>query len=323
MERNYSIDLLKFTMAVLVVFLHTDWVGTDYVNPIARCAVPTFFMISGFLLYDGQTIGSERIVRNLKNIWHIFLWSSVLFLILKEMSYVVKGVFWLPSSQQIIKFLLFNEHPFYWHLWYMPAYLYTLAIMWIVDKHNLYKYLFLATPLLLFGDLVLGKYSVMLWGREFNAIYVRNFLFVGIPYFSLGLLIKRNMNKIIGINKTIILTGGGVLYLLCLLERHFLDTHGWQAARDHYLSTTFLSVCFFLLFLNMNIKPNKLVTLGSKDSLYIYILHPLVMYIMGMFVGRNTLLSNAYYYIAPMVVVFITVFVVYLLRKSRVIGKVI
>lgn len=208
MERNYSIDLLKFTMAVLVVFLHSDWVGTGYVNPIARCAVPTFFMISGFLLYDGHTIGSDRIVRNLKNIWHIFVWSSSLFLVMKEMSYIIKGDFWLPSSKQIFKFLLFNEHPFYWHLWYIPAYLYTLVIMWIVDKYNLYTYLFFAAPLLLLGDLVFGKYSVMLWEREFDAIYVRNFLFVGVPYFSLGLIIKRYMDKVIGISKTKILIGG-------------------------------------------------------------------------------------------------------------------
>jgi len=208
MERNYSIDLLKFTMAVLVVFLHSDWVGTNTVNPIARCAVPTFFMISGFLLYDEHTIGRERIVRNLKNIWHIFVWSSILFLLMKEMSYIAKGDFWLPSLRQAIKFLLFNEHPFYWHLWYIPAYLYTLVIMWIVDKYNLYKCLFFVTPLLLMGDLVFGKYSVMLWGREFNAIYVRNFIFVGVPYFILGIFIKRHLNKVIGINKLAILTGG-------------------------------------------------------------------------------------------------------------------
>lgn len=209
MERIYSIDLLKFTMAVLVVFLHSDWVGADYINPIARCAVPIFFMISGFLLYDGHEIGEERIVRNLKNIWHIFVWSSILFLIMKEIAYIAKGDFWLPSQIQIFNFLLFNEHPFYWHLWYIPAYLYTLGIMWLVDKYDLYKYLFFFIPWLLLGDLVLGKYSMMLWGQEFNAIYVRNFLFVGVPYFSLGLLIKRYTSNVLGINKFVSLIGGG------------------------------------------------------------------------------------------------------------------
>ena len=46
-ERNYSIDILKFICAILVVFLHTDCVYHDYILPLTRCAVPCFFMISG------------------------------------------------------------------------------------------------------------------------------------------------------------------------------------------------------------------------------------------------------------------------------------
>ena len=47
-ERNYSIDILKFICAILVVFLHTDCVYHDYILPLTRCAVPCFFMISGY-----------------------------------------------------------------------------------------------------------------------------------------------------------------------------------------------------------------------------------------------------------------------------------
>ena len=109
MERNYSIDLLKFTMAVLVVFLHSDWLGTDYVNPIARCAVPTFFMISGFLLYDGHTIGNERIVRNLKNIWHIFVWSSILFLVLNISRHSLAKLLTIDSDSMMCVYYIINS----------------------------------------------------------------------------------------------------------------------------------------------------------------------------------------------------------------------
>lgn len=46
MERNHVIDLLKFTCAILVVFLHTKSAYHDALTPITRCAVPCFFMIS-------------------------------------------------------------------------------------------------------------------------------------------------------------------------------------------------------------------------------------------------------------------------------------
>lgn len=49
-ERNYSIDILKFICAILVVFLHTDCVYHDYILPLTRCAVPCFFMISGYFI---------------------------------------------------------------------------------------------------------------------------------------------------------------------------------------------------------------------------------------------------------------------------------
>lgn len=43
MERNHVIDLLKFTCAILVVFLHTKSAYHDALTPITRCAVPCFF----------------------------------------------------------------------------------------------------------------------------------------------------------------------------------------------------------------------------------------------------------------------------------------
>ena len=57
MQRNYSIDILKFICATLVVFLHTKCAYQDIVLPLTRCAVPCFFMISGYLVYKEGGIG--------------------------------------------------------------------------------------------------------------------------------------------------------------------------------------------------------------------------------------------------------------------------
>ena len=72
-------------------------------------------------------------------------------------------------------------------------------IMWIKTIHNddkVQKTLFLAIPVLLAGDLIIGKYSLLLFGREFPAFYSRNWLFVGVPYFSLGMLIRKHLPSI-------------------------------------------------------------------------------------------------------------------------------
>lgn len=79
-ERNYSIDVLKFICAVLVVIIHTEWNYQQLVLPIAKCAVPCFFIISGYLLFDKTGIKPERLNRNLIHIGKITLWASFLFI---------------------------------------------------------------------------------------------------------------------------------------------------------------------------------------------------------------------------------------------------
>ncbi len=82
-----------------------------------------------------------------------------------------------------------------------------------------------------------------------------------------------------------------------------------NTTRDHYISSTFLAVSLFLLFLSLKqSKVNVFSKLGEKDSLYIYILHPLFM---TFFSVANKYLSNMwqemYLYCSPLIVLAATV----------------
>ena len=90
------------------------------------------------------------------------------------------------TVKSILKFILLNESPFSGHLWYLGAVFYVLIIYAIADRIHIRKLIYVGTPILLLVDLVFGKYSMALFGREFPYILVRNFLCVGIPYFSSG-----------------------------------------------------------------------------------------------------------------------------------------
>lgn len=202
-QRNYSIDVLKFVCAALIVILHTNFQWHEVVLPLTRCAVPCFLMISGFLLYSGNGIGRERLLRNIKHIVHILLWSTILFAVVKEIPYVVHGKLFVPSMRQWLYFIVLNDNPFGFHLWYLGAYLYVLLMMTVVDRYKLWSLLYLITPVLLLGDLVLGKYSLLLLNHEFPYVYVRNFLFVGIPYFTIGVYIKQHVASLAKVNRYI------------------------------------------------------------------------------------------------------------------------
>ena len=107
------------------------------------------------------------------------------------------------------KFILLNENPFGFHLWYIGAYLYTLIIVFFSVKCNKFKYIWWSVPFLLLLDLCLGKYSLVLRHKEFPFILVRNFLCVGIPYFSIGMLLKQRQEQILNFKYLQMLAIGG------------------------------------------------------------------------------------------------------------------
>lgn len=316
-QRNYSIDVLKFICAVLVVFLHTNFKWHDMILPFTRCAVPCFLMISGFLLYSGEGVGRDRLRRNIKHILHIFLWSTLLFLVYKESWSIAHGELFVPSIKQWVFFLIFNENPFAGHLWYLGAYFYVLLIMLVVDRYSLWKYMLWFTPLLLIGDLVFGKYSLLLIGKEYPFVYVRNFLFVGIPYFMLGIWYKKNFGKLLKINRFIY--GGGIILftLTSIVEKTFLLDLGKSAMREHYLSTTFLATCLFMFVLSFkNVHGSKVSQLGERESLYVYVFHPLFVMTLPMIIKRIPInLSSIYQYTAPLIVLVSAIIFTMLLRK--------
>ncbi len=320
-ERNYSIDILKSVCAILVVVLHTNCKWHDAVLPLTRCAVPCFLMISGFLLYSEENgIGRERLLRNIKHIVHTMLWSTALFVLVKEAQSIHHGTLYIPSLGQWLKFFVLNDNPFGFHLWYLGAYLYVLLIMLAVDKYKLWRLLLWLTPVLLLGDLVLGKYSLLLIGREFPYICVRNFLFVGIPYFMLGVWIKMCKYKLLSINK--IAFGGGILFsLTSIIEKTILLKLDMCPTRDHYLSTTLLAFCLFMFVLSYkNMKPSVFSRVGERDSLYAYILHPLFLIVLPFIIKKMpNIVGVCYDYTAPLVVLVMTLGLIVTIRKVNLI----
>lgn len=202
--RNHSVDSLKFVCAVLVVFLHVNSKGHAYYLPITRCAVPCFFMISGYFLMSENM--KARLVMGCNKISHITAISTLLFAAVTLATHHFGLTSIIPSFSDLAIFVLLNDNPWGFHLWYLGAYLYVLLICIIIDKYNKWNQAFMAVPILLVIDLIIGKYSILIMGHEFPYIYARNFLFVGLPYFLIGAYIKRK--KIILKNYNELVLGG-------------------------------------------------------------------------------------------------------------------
>ncbi len=315
-ERNYSIDKLKFLCAILVVFLHAEWILHDMVLPITRCAVPCFFIISGYLLFEGNGIAPQRLKRNTLNIIKITLFSTILYFLWSELvSYVNHNALLIPSLDDLKNWLLFNDCPFGFHLWYLYAYLYVLIIVGIINRVGLWKVMFFLTPILFLIDLLLGTYGMLLFNVNYPYIYFRNFLFVGIPYFSIGALLKYKGHCENALTNNWLIMLCLLLVVSSILESIFLESVGKETSRSNYISSILLAVFLFLFALKNKTASNHLSTFGSKDSLYIYIYHPIIMAILSSLTEKLGL-SDIYYWVEPVIVVVLSLLVVLLLRKK-------
>ncbi len=323
--RADNIDILKALCAFLIVCIHVPFPGKvgAYFTTLTRVAVPVFFMITGYFYSD--TVARHKKKRQIKKIFFLFIEANMLFFIWNIALNVIKReniVAYIRSiftGKNILKFLALNESPLAGHLWYLGAILYVLVIVLLMDKLNCRKVLYCLTPLLLIADLVLGKYSLLIFHREFPSILVRNFLCVGIPYFCIGNLIreKRCSEKW---NKKVLQVSIVVFVITSLAERFILVNAGLNATRDHYISTTFLSICLFVYTLKSNWHNKGLAVIGRKYSTWLYIIHPIFITVFSIVVGKLGL-KSIYRYVAPIVVYCATLVFLIILQKVKIAMK--
>lgn len=196
------------------------------------------------------------------------------------------------------------------HLWYIAAYIYVLLIILLVEKFNLYKWLFYLTPILLVAALSIGKYSEIIFNHNFPRNHTSNFLFTGLPFFTLGMIVKQAKQLP---NIYITTLSCIAFYILGLIEVINIKSDG-----DWYASTIFLSLSIFILFLNLRqTKDNIFSKSGREDSLYIYLFHFNIATAITLICNKIPNLS----YFSAGITFLLTLIFIYILRKMKIIGK--
>ncbi len=318
-NRNYSIDVLKLVAAVMVVVVHSiDWFVHQALMPMARSAVPCFFMISGYLLYSRRGIGRERLMRNVRHIATMCAWTLVLFAVIDILYMLYTHTMEVPSALSIAKLLVFNCYPWYvgGHLWYLLAYLYVLVIMLIVDKFRLWRCLFASAPLLFV------VYFVAQYYFGIHASIYRNFLIEGLPCFAVGAMVKHWRHYIIGRLDRKLFAGGVVFFLLSSYAETFITGEFCnRPVRESYYSTPFLALFILLFVLATPItKPNWASRMGSDYSASIYIFHTIfVRFFFPLAFNFLPLISQTFYwYLAPLAILVCCVVLTWILRRMRI-----
>lgn len=320
--RNNSLDILKFICAILVIFIHTPQPTSIelIIDPLQRCAVPIFFIISGYFTLNRPNL-NKVLANRINSIVKILCWALALYLtnhIIHHQSIDIINTIILN-----IKNLVFCNNILYGeHLWYIHAYLYVLIIFWMTNKYNCLKFLVYITPILIIAGLYLGKYHEMITGNQCPVYYSRNFLFTGLPFYILGILIKKNETLINQrISKNIVIVGAIAFLTMGSIEE--LAFNLYNKSGDLYISTAFTAVALFIFFLRIKCEKENFITrIGKNDSLYLYILHVFFFNEISFLItelGYEELLQ----YISIIITPIITIVFIRILRKFQIIGKLI
>lgn len=251
--------------------------------------MPTFFLISGFYLPRGEE-GVSRIKRTVQILFKLTTIWGFLFLIYDNLFIEKLSDFIIYSPKELMDLLLFNRFAHGFHLWYLSAYLYALLLVLLFQRlhllNNRYVLIIIIT-LLLFLNLLLGNYSVIIWKHDLPFYYSRNGLLLAFPMLLIGKCLRERMKEeALGKYRFWFILFFLLIYLGCVLETLQWDTT--FSITTGTLSTIVASIVLLLFCLSFGKgRESKLARVGQNYSLYIYILHPFLLPLNGLIHNRQ------------------------------------
>jgi len=274
MQRNLTLDGMKVMLAFMVVGIHAGFlneisnIGNILTTQgIFRIAVPIFFIINGY--YFSASNRGELLK------WCSRLLSLYAFwLLIYSYSWLKLGDVNLKNIALLIKEVLFGYH----HLWYLSATFGGGICVYFLRYNRKVLYIFAGVAYLV-GVAIqyVGNYHLFegtLLDKVFNYSFVhRNFLFLGLPFFSVGVAIKQySIDSYF--SKTFLLSTVFLGLLLLGIESYWNylnDSSG--GGYDNYL--TLIIICPSLFVLALRSTSTTSIKVLTSLSTSIYLIHPI------------------------------------------------
>ena len=285
-EKNYTLYCTKGIAALIILCMHSLYprVYVPIINDLTKVGVMIFFLTSGFYWRKDRTFRS--IIKLLK----IFGISLAVYLLTdclleclmgSPKSSIVEWATNIFSMSNIINCIVFNI-PFISSatpLWFVIALIDCYIFMYFVAEKRNILFFSLLFPLVSYILQMALKFGVFDLNGSIlcNPELYRNWIFVGIPFFSFGILLNRfytTVSNQLSINKWFwmpLIVGGGLM---------FIEDLYFPLWVEYSLGKMVFAVSFFAVIVLTKLRtvsnyPAFFVWLGCEASLYIYVIHPL------------------------------------------------
>ena len=310
---NESLELLKGIACILIVLIHCPFPGIigDIFICTARFGVPLFFMVSGYFLVDDRNeFPITRLIKKVKNLLFITIFASLTFLSWEILrAFLGRCTFYsllmeMFGLKQLVAFIVLNKPIVGDHLWFLFALIYCYLVIYIVLQFKKERFLFLTFIPLLIIRLSATEFAPI-FGIIVSPYLTRNFLFSGLPFFTIGMLLFKYNNQIATIKSRWLIIIIAIGWLLSIGEM-FLST----VDSGYFIGTLLVNLGAFVLALrhpNVYLKLQWLRKIGTNDSLFIYVMHILVLQIIEQaLVILGIVNSSLFEWLEPVVVILLT-----------------
>ncbi|WP_299887547.1 acyltransferase [uncultured Lacinutrix sp.] len=279
-SRNILLDILKVISALFVICTHCGFLFEysevafqTITNGIFRIAVPFFFCVNGFFLYNVFKNNRMRIwlkrVGILYLIWMLFY--TYFWVFLNDFNLL-----------KIITTFLFGFN----HLWYLAALLLGGLVLYIL--RNVSNTILIVSTLILFliGITIqyLGQLHIFSQQTTLDKLINypplhRNFLLFALPLLSIGYVLRRT-NYHTKLSKKFVINA--VIISLMLLVAENLITYYYITGNlilNTYLSYIFLAPALLIAAFTFKITSNLNSKVISLYSIALYLIHPLIIFL--------------------------------------------
>lgn len=302
-EGQYGgLDYFRLAAAFLVVAIHTSPFASFseeadflFTRVIARTAVPFFFMVTGFFLFPRylflHSMDNRPVSKILKRDFILYITAVMLYLPVNLYAGQLRGL----SLGGLFRMFLVDGT--FYHLWYLPAAISGIFLVWISGRKMPFQVLLGISLCLylfgLFGDSYYGfSARIPFWKAVYSGLfsvssYTRNGLFYAPVFLVMGAEASRKTPVMAAQEKRVgketgnrrggrgcLIYGTGFACSLVLMAAEGAALHKGQIQRHDSMYIMLLPTMFFLfrLLLSVEVEPvKKWRTLSTE----IYLFHPL------------------------------------------------
>ncbi|WP_313579687.1 acyltransferase family protein [Chishuiella sp.] len=277
-KQYFTIDLVKLIMAIFVIAIHTHpfenikpGVFMTIYNTVVSCAVPFFFISSGFLIFE-KTNKSEEIKNlstYLKKIIKLYIIWTLIYLPLTIYGLINNDRSSISDIFEFIRgFFIIGENYNSWMLWYLLSMIYSLVLIIILlkNKFNLKNIYILSVLLFIIAEIItiytqkidLTPVFIQKPLEYFKFIFINGRLFIGMFYIMTGAIISKYKKKYF----TFIYIGLILLIANLLINELFSYTY-----------IAIFSIIIFLITLTINFKESLIFKKLREASTIFYFTH--------------------------------------------------